>query len=188
MSFSSSNDPQRNLSLNTNSTAIPASCPPQVLVRLSTAKTTPVYESYWRFAAERQAIFFRRLEGRTGPWTEDPILRNHIFTNAYRASDRVSQYLIREVIYRGDPSVTEVCFRTLLFKFFNRIATWELLVHELGDISWTNYRLHHALRRASSCCALRQTKTPHASALARDHDARRASGTFGGMRQYGRSV
>ncbi len=156
MSFSSSNDPQRNLPLNTNSTAIPASCPPQVLVRLSTAKTTPVYESYWRFAAERQAIFFRRLEGRPGPWTEDPILRNHKFTNAYRASDRVSQYLIREVIYRGDPSVTEVCFRTLLFKFFNRIATWELLVHELGDISWTNYRfeeydrvLGHALAQGA---------------------------------------
>ena len=151
---SSSNNPQRDLPLDTNFTTISARPSLQVLVRLATAKPTPVYESYWRFAAERQAIFFRRLEGRPGPWTEDPILRNHKFTNAYRASDRVSQYLIREVIYRGDPSINEVCFRTLLFKFFNRIATWELLTQKLGDISWTSYRfeaydrvLSHALAR-----------------------------------------
>ena len=31
-----------------------------------------------------------------------PGLRAHKFTNAYRASDRVSQYLIRRVIYRAD--------------------------------------------------------------------------------------
>jgi len=49
------------------------------------------------------------------------------FTNVYRASDRVSQYLIRRVIYEGDQSEEEVFFRTLLFKIFNRIETWEIL-------------------------------------------------------------
>jgi hypothetical protein len=61
---------------------------------LEPLKPTVVFETYWRFAAERQAIFFRRLEGRPAPWTDDPILQQHKFTNAYRASDRVSQYLI----------------------------------------------------------------------------------------------
>ena len=36
---------------------------------------TPVFESYWRFAAERQAIYFRRMTDLVGPWTSDPILR-----------------------------------------------------------------------------------------------------------------
>ncbi len=66
-----------------------------VFSKLSPAKPTVVYDTYWRFAAERQAIFFRRLQRQPPPWTEDQILRVHKVTNAYRASDRTSQYLIR---------------------------------------------------------------------------------------------
>ena len=54
-------------------------------------------------------------------------------------SDRVSQYLIRHVIYDGDPSVPEVFFRTILFKLFNKIETWELLKSRLGEIAWEGY-------------------------------------------------
>ena len=49
-----------------------------------------------------------------------PILARFKFTNAYRASDRVSQYLIRNVIYEGSQSSEEVFFRTLLFKIFKQ--------------------------------------------------------------------
>jgi hypothetical protein len=97
-----------------------------------------VYNTYWRFAAERQAIYERRLTDFRGPWTDDPILRNYRFTNTYRAADRVSQYLIREVQYRDDRSQepAEVVFRTLLFKIFNKIETWQLIEDSLGPISW----------------------------------------------------
>ncbi len=107
-------------------TAAPA---PILLSHLAPAKVSEVYESYWRFAAERQDVFFRRARGETRPWTEDVILTTYKFTNAYRASDRASQYLIRHVIYRADlPSAPrEVFFRILLFKLFNKIETWELL-------------------------------------------------------------
>ena len=64
-------------------------------------KTTPVFDTYWRFASERQEVFMRRVLGKRPPWTADPILGGHRFTNVYRASDRVSQYLIRHVIYDG---------------------------------------------------------------------------------------
>ena len=106
---------------------------------LSPARPTVVYETLWRFAAERQEMFFRRIEGLLAPWTDDQILARHKFTNAYRASDRVSQYLIRNVIYEGDQSPEEVFFRTILFKLFNRIETWELLQRRLGFISWVDY-------------------------------------------------
>lgn len=111
----------------------------QVFSRLAPAKTTAVYDAYWRFASERQRIFFARVEGKRWPWTDDPVLREYKFTNAYRASDRVSQYLIKEVIYRGDASPEEVFFRTLLFKTFNRIETWELLGREFGEITFKEY-------------------------------------------------
>jgi thymidylate kinase len=100
--------------------------------RLAPATPTPVFDTYWRFAAERQEIFFRRFAGETPPWTTDSILGRYKFTNAYRASDRVSQYLIRHVIYSGDQSPSEIFFRVLLFKLFNRIETWQRLVESFG--------------------------------------------------------
>src|SRR2546427_9754394 len=100
-------------------------------VSLTPAQPSVVYDTFWRFAAERQRIFFARLEGQPAPWTSDPILREHKFTNAYRASDRVSQYLIRHVIYSGRRDLKEVFFRVVLFKLFNKIETWELLRDQL---------------------------------------------------------
>jgi thymidylate kinase len=100
---------------------------------------SPVMDTYWRFAAERQKIFFARLRGESPPWTSDSILRKHKFTNAYRASDRVSQYLIRSVIYDTTTDVEDIVFRTLLFKLFNKIETWELLNRELGAIAARDY-------------------------------------------------
>ena len=122
-----------------------------VITSLSPVRPTVVYDSFWRFAAERQAVFFRKLEGEPPPWTEDPIIARYKFTNAYRASDRVSQYLIRHVIYEGDPSPEEVFFRTILFKIFNKIETWELLSAELGPITLEGFsydRYDQVLARA----------------------------------------
>lgn len=115
--------------------AMPISIRPEALRR------TPVYDLYWRFAAKRQAIFFRRLEGAPPPWTDDPILQGFRFTNAYRASDRVSQFLIRHVIYdtRYPSAVPEIVFRILLFKLFNKISTWQLLERELGLPTWQSF-------------------------------------------------
>jgi len=111
-----------------------------VFIPLSPAKPTEVFDTYWRFAAERQAIFFRRIEGLPpDEWTRDAILSRYKFTNAYRASDRVSQYLIRNVIYQGDQTPEEVFFRTILFKIFNRIDTWELLEREIGVVRYEEY-------------------------------------------------
>lgn len=112
---------------------------PYVFSRSFPAQPTAVYDSYWRFAAERQAVFYRKLEGSPAPWTTDPILARHKFTNAYRASDRVSQYLIRHVIYEGDQSPEEVFFRIILFKLFNKVETWELLKDNLGTPSYAGY-------------------------------------------------
>lgn len=100
---------------------------------------TLVFATYWRFAAERQEIFFRRLRNPDPPWTNDPILQLHKFTNAYRASDRVSQYLIRNVIYAGSFSSRDLFFRILLFKIFNKIETWELLDEAFGPITFSTF-------------------------------------------------
>lgn len=104
---------------------------------------TICFDTYWRFAAERQAMYLRRLSNPIGPWTDDPILAGYRFTNAYRASDRVSQYLIQKVQYdeRRTQEPAEIVFRTLLFKIFNKIETWEMIEAELGPVSWQSIDL-----------------------------------------------
>jgi hypothetical protein len=107
--------------------------------RWAPAKTTPVFDSYWEFAAERQRMLLRRLGGELPPWTADGILATYRFTNVYRAADRVSQYLIRNVIYAGDQSRQEVFFRLILFKIFNKISTWETIVDAMGIPSYAGF-------------------------------------------------
>lgn len=98
-----------------------------------------VLDTYWRFAVARQEIFFARLAGKD-QLTDDPILSKHKFTNAYRAADRVSQYLIRNVIYDRNRSPDELLFRIILFKLFNKIETWQLFEQEFGEVTWKDFR------------------------------------------------
>jgi hypothetical protein len=104
-------------------------------------KKTDAYRYYWHFAAERQKVFFNRLSGgMLEHFTQDPILQEYKFTNAYRASDRVSQYLIKNVIYKNnDYSNEDTVFRILLFKLFNKIETWEYLERNLDDIRYEDF-------------------------------------------------
>lgn len=124
----------------------PPSAVPEIVVSGRRLELTPVFDTYWRFAAARQCLYDARLRGQAPPWTSDPILAAHRFTNCYRAADRVSQFLITQVSYRGDQSWREVFFRTILFKVFNRISTWRLLADESGEVTWSGYDFDHVNR------------------------------------------
>jgi alpha-glutamyl/putrescinyl thymine pyrophosphorylase clade 1 len=110
-----------------------------ILTNRTKPKFSIAYNTYWKFAAERQNIFFKRFNGEKHPWTDDEVLNQHKFTNVFRASDRVSQYLIKNVIYKGSQRPDDIFFRLILFKIFNRITTWEILEKKLGKISIENY-------------------------------------------------
>jgi hypothetical protein len=95
----------------------------------------------------------RRVMGSPQPWTDDPVLAANRFTNAYRAADRVSQYLIRHVLYDGPQTPDEIFFRALLFKFFNRIEAWEELTTNLGTPSWKGFDFERYARVFDSMLA-----------------------------------
>ena len=118
-----------------SSTPTPAPCELRD-IKLSAGRTlraTPVFDTYWRFAARRQELFMSRVSGSAvADHVVDPVMANYRFTNVYRAADRVSQYLIRHVLYEGDQAPKEVFFRCVLFKLFNRIETWEHLSSTFG--------------------------------------------------------
>lgn len=96
-----------------------------------------VHDAYWIFAARRQRIFEERARGLLGPWSQDEILGTFKFCNVFRAADRVSQYLIREVIYSEDAvelPPEDVFLRIVLFRLFSKESTWEALERASGGI------------------------------------------------------
>jgi 5-hmdU DNA kinase-like protein len=102
---------------------------------------TVVFASCVWLGVERYAIYLRRLKGEPQPWTDDSILQAHKFTNTFRVLDRVSQYLLKEIIYRpGVPMETEeIVFRILLFKLFNSILAWKVLLQNFGMPTWAEF-------------------------------------------------
>ena len=60
-------------------------------------KRDDVYDTFWYFAYERQNIWYKKLNGEKPPYTEDKILQEYKFCNAYRVLDRVSQYMLKNV-------------------------------------------------------------------------------------------
>lgn len=101
---------------------------PQPLKEAGRAQeATPVADAFWYFADARLRMYLARIGGDQSRVPEDTILSTYRFTNTYRACDRVSQYLIAEVQYAHDPHPDDVVFRTLLFKIFNKVSTWQAL-------------------------------------------------------------
>jgi hypothetical protein len=134
----------------------PASASGQTLsvhVRRTPPKPTSVFDSYWRFAAERQAVYLRRLAGQLPPWTDDPVISQYRFTNVYRATDRVSQYLIGKVIYGGEFEPEDLVLRVLLFKIFNKIGTWELIEEQVGQVKCAGFDVEQIDRVLSQAFA-----------------------------------
>ncbi len=105
-------------------------------------KRQEVYDLYWYFACERQKIFWKKLNGEESPWTNDEILQEYKFCNSYRVNDRVSQYLLKNVIYNGKKySDEDIVFRIILFKLFNKESTWELLLNNFGDVTLKTFSM-----------------------------------------------
>ena len=92
---------------------------------------------YFYFMQERMDMFWRKCEGKSH-LTDDPILREYKFTNVYRACDRVSQYLISQVIYK-EYTPEDTILRILIFKIFNKPSTWEYILHNYGDLRYKDF-------------------------------------------------
>lgn len=111
--------------------------PSDIIVKKSLPRPSRAFDTYWKFAFLRQEAFFNRIANpHSFSWTNDPIIRRYRFTNVYRASDRVSQFLIRNVLYDEKWTFEDTVFRTFLFKIFNKIETWNILEGTLGELRW----------------------------------------------------
>ena len=98
------------------------------------------YDDYWRFSFARHSRFIAKKGACLTP-QPDQILDQYKFTNCYRALDRVSQYLIKNITNKTTHSKEDVFFRIILFKLFNKISTWESLEAKIGGIRASTFEV-----------------------------------------------
>jgi len=79
---------------------------------------------------EREAIRLARENGHTAPYTSDPILARYKFTNVRRRDDRVSRWIIENLIEPAVDNVDEYLWFTLLIA---RLINWPPSLRALID-------------------------------------------------------
>jgi hypothetical protein len=82
-------------------------------------------ESFWRFVVERDRVFVRRSSGELAPWTDDPIIASHHFTNVHRWRDPGTAWIMSWLRGFWTPDPDELLFILTAYRTLNRVATFE---------------------------------------------------------------
>jgi len=107
-------------------------------------KSNKQFYYYFYFIYERMNVFWRKYYNETltitdglleeHVYTKDETFQDYKFTNVYRSLDRVSQYMLKEVIKKtqSDEKYTkeDLIWRIIVFKHFNLPSTWESVLKE----------------------------------------------------------
>lgn len=102
---------------------------------------------FFNYARERYSILLRRREGHDRPWTIDPILQSYRFCNIFREDDTTTQWFKREVRYDNydNRDIMGVAEATVIFRWFNRIETGQILVDNNLLFNWNADRARRVL-------------------------------------------
>jgi hypothetical protein len=112
---------------------------------LSTLLNDELFKYFFYFIDERMKIFHKRSQKLPPPYSKDIIFNSFKFTNAFRILDRNTQYELKNIINpytllkkeNRDPKA--LIFEILLYKFFNKISTYELIKKKFPNMSYKNY-------------------------------------------------
>jgi len=94
-----------------------------------TAETVRSTEGLLYFIWEREVIRLTREKGHDAPWTNDPIFSKYKFTNIHRRHDRVSKWIIKEIINLNLKD-KHLWFTLLITRLVNWPPTLEKLIYE----------------------------------------------------------
>ena len=92
-------------------------------------------ERFFYWVHERTSIQEKKDRGDPWPWTDDPILREYKFTNAFRERDKTTVWF-RENIRDPLKFQPEVYMATVIFRWFNLIETGKTLLKHNLHIDW----------------------------------------------------
>lgn len=87
-------------------------------------------EKFFDIAYERHMIYVKKeILKEEKPWTDDPIFQTNRFCNVFRKIDKVSQYLINNVIKPNENN--DLLYKGIIIaKVYNRISTISRLIKE----------------------------------------------------------
>lgn len=96
------------------------------------AESQPMIQKFLSFSAERHRVFLRRQKGLPQEeWTNDLILKQNRFCNAYRVLDRGSQFFIKEML-ADQPDQYTTLARAAMYRMTNEPKFWKLYISEIG--------------------------------------------------------
>ncbi len=80
---------------------------------------------YW--IIERYRIFIKKqIQKKPFPWTEDVILQKYSFTNVRRIQDRVTKFVLDEIINNDELTIQQKLLNVAWFRIFNEPNTFKL--------------------------------------------------------------
>lgn len=94
-----------------------------------TAKTVCSIEGLLYFTWEREVIHVVKERGGETPYTSDPVFQKYKFTNIHRRDDRVSKWIIKEIINLNLKN-DDLWFSLLIARIVNWPPTLEKLIYE----------------------------------------------------------
>lgn len=81
----------------------------------------PGIEGFWYFVALRQAVYWRKTQGESKPWTTDPIMAKFHFPNVFRELDPGTEYFHRE---RQKLADSQIVWASVIYRLVNRRRTF----------------------------------------------------------------
>lgn len=104
-------------------------------------------DDFFRYSRERHNVYLLRRNGETAPWTDDPVMNCTSFTNIFRELDRVTIWFRQNI---RDPLKHDhfVVPATLIFRWFNRIETGEVIAPMLREKRWDREEAEALIRKA----------------------------------------
>jgi hypothetical protein len=98
---------------------------------------------YFATARERYNIKLRREAGLPEPWSEDPVLQKFRFCHVHREDDKTTQWFRDNIRSKfgvngtlDEQEAVKLVESTLIFRWFNRIETGEIIKDLLVEKPW----------------------------------------------------
>lgn len=106
-------------------------------------------DKFFAIARERYNIKLRKDSGQPWPWSKDTHFQTWRFTNIFREDDRTTTWFrneIRDPLNQREPfDPTKLVESTMIFRWFNRISTGEIIKDMLLD-NWDSKVAYERLK------------------------------------------
>lgn len=87
--------------------------------------------AYLGFVEARHEAYLNRQAGLAAPWTNEPIVQAHKFTNVFRILDHGTQFILSDLAEPG-LSDRDLLMRLFLYRHTGRVEAWQYLDMTVG--------------------------------------------------------